>query len=145
GVLAPLHAAASSALFWWHDPFPSPHVVVVAIDDNVVARFPQRNQVPREYLARVVRGVTRSGGRAIGLVSTGPARIPGDPVLEAVAEAEAARIPVVTGVAEPPPRAAGDRPGGRLGLLAIQDGATGSGIVRKFQPLVAGPGGTPLP
>ena len=140
GVLAPLHAGAAGALFWWHDPFPSPHVIVVGIDDNVMARFPQKNQIPREYLGRVVRGITRSGGRAIGLVSYDGTRTPGDPVFEAIQEAEAARIPVVSAVASP-------RPGGptRLAALAIHDGVLDNGVVRRFQPLLAGADGTPVP
>jgi CHASE2 domain-containing sensor protein len=145
GVLAPLHASAAGVLFWWYVSFPSPHVIVVAIDDNVMARFPQKNQIPREYLARVVRGVARSGGRAIGLVSSGPVRSPADPLFEAIQEAEAAQVPVVTAVAEPPPRAPSARPAARLAVLGLPDGSTEGGVVRKFQPLAAGAGGAPVP
>lgn len=144
GILGPLHAGASSLLFWWYDPFPSPHVIVVAIDDNVVARFQQKNQIPRDYLGRVVRGITRSGGRAIGLVSVGPMRGPGDPLYEAIQEAEAARIPVVTAIPEAAQRGTAER-SARVGVLAVQDAVTGYGVVRSFQPLAVGADGTPVP
>jgi adenylate cyclase len=45
-----------------------PHtVVVVAIDDSAFDALERRQPIPRDYLARVIRGVQRSGAVAIGL------------------------------------------------------------------------------
>jgi adenylate cyclase len=44
-----------------------PEVVVVAVDDAAFAGLGARQPLPRDYLARVVRGIRRSGAAALGL------------------------------------------------------------------------------
>jgi CHASE2 domain-containing sensor protein/class 3 adenylate cyclase len=48
-----------------HGPFAD--VVIVAVDDEAFATLGQRQPLPREYLARIVRGLARSGAAVVGL------------------------------------------------------------------------------
>ena len=47
-------------------PYPS-GVVIVAIDNTAFEGFGGRSPIPRDYLARVVRGIARSGAAAVGV------------------------------------------------------------------------------
>jgi adenylate cyclase len=81
GLLSSLLVTAASALGYlesWQargldlllrlKPRDPPHtVVVVAIDDTAFDALERRQPIPRDYLARVIRGVQRSGAVAIGL------------------------------------------------------------------------------
>ena len=45
----------------------APEIVIVAIDDAAFQRLEERQPLPREYVAAVIRGIRKSGARAIGL------------------------------------------------------------------------------
>ena len=56
-----------------------PEVVIVAIDDDAFASLGERQPIPRSYLARVVRGLRRSGAAVVGLdITLGIATAPAD-------------------------------------------------------------------
>ena len=42
-------------------------VVIVAIDDAAFQGFGGRTPIPRDYLARVIRGLARSGAAVVGV------------------------------------------------------------------------------
>lgn len=42
------------------------HIVVVAVDDDAFAALGSRTPIPREYVARIVRGLQRSGAAVVG-------------------------------------------------------------------------------
>ncbi len=45
----------------------APEIVLVAIDDAAFSRLNERQPIPRDYLAAVIRGLRKSGARLIGL------------------------------------------------------------------------------
>src|SRR3970040_931069 len=54
-----------------------PHdVVLVGIDEAAFAGLGRRQPIARDYLARVVRGVAKSGGAGVGIDITSPAPPP---------------------------------------------------------------------
>ncbi|PYO27329.1 MAG: adenylate/guanylate cyclase domain-containing protein, partial [Candidatus Rokuibacteriota bacterium] len=67
GYLEPLQARALDVLLLLGGQrFPS-DVVIVAIDDAAFAALEERQPIPRQHLARVVRGLQRSGAEIVGL------------------------------------------------------------------------------
>ncbi len=153
GLLDVLHASALEVLAWWKDVAPSPHIVVIGIDDRSMARLKPNWSIPRDYLATVIRGARRSRARAIGLAVDVSA--PGAPgtdqaLVDSINEAQAAGVPVVLSFAQPDKDARGAyvRPplaveGPPAGFVKDPDDAS-AGVVRRFRALV-GPRGAELP
>ena len=79
GYLEPLQARALDVLLLLGGQrFPS-DVVIVAIDDAAFAALEERQPIPRQHLARVVRGLQRSGAEIVGLdITLGGATAPTD-------------------------------------------------------------------
>jgi adenylate cyclase len=130
--------------------FPS-EIVIVAVDDAAFAGFGGRQPIPRDYLARVVRGLERSGAGAVGLdIALSIPTAPADDA--ALAEAIRAfgrngvsRVVLVDG---PPPES------GPLAEPAFLKAAVrGSdrvpvdedGLIRRVAPMVVRDGRPPLP
>src|SRR5262245_57940895 len=67
GYLEPLQARAQDLLLALRTPSTPHGVVVVAIDDQAFAQLGRRQPIPRDYLARIVRGLMRSGAAVVGL------------------------------------------------------------------------------
>jgi adenylate cyclase len=122
-------------------------VVIVAIDDAAFDRLKGVQPLPRDYLARLVRGLQRSGAAVVGFDVTF-----GSPTTEASDRALAqamldfaddgtSRV-VVAG-----PLVPGSGPMGEPALIrAVIQGSPivpqdADGIVRRVDPLVSGPGG----
>jgi CHASE2 domain-containing sensor protein len=83
-----------------------PEIVTVAIDDAAFAGLGARQPIPRDYLARVVRGLERSGAAAVGLdiTLTTPTRPADDATLaQAIREFGRDGVSRVVLVDEPPP------------------------------------------
>ncbi len=53
--------------FWARGRTRAPEIVLVAIDDAAFQRLNERQPLPRDYLAGVIRGLRKSGARLIGL------------------------------------------------------------------------------
>src|SRR5215470_9526519 len=106
GYLESLQARALDLLIYLQSPRQPSGLVIVAIDDAAFDALGRRQPLPRDYLARVLRGVTRAGATVIGLdISLRTASAPADDraMAEAIAElgAHADRRFVVAGAALP--------------------------------------------
>lgn len=89
GYLEPSQAKALDFLMKLRGPRLSSDVVIVAIDDKAFDGFGQRQPIPRDYLARVLRGVRRGGAAVVGMdiAFTAPTGVAEDGALaRAVAE-----------------------------------------------------------
>jgi adenylate cyclase len=130
--------------------FPA-EIVVVAVDDAAFAGLGKRQPLPRDYLARIVRGLERSGVAVIGLdVALGVATVPDEDealagALRAVTQAGRARVVLVDG---PPPERG---PLAEPALLASVGRGSDrvpidpDGVIRRAAPLLGHPAGPPLP
>ena len=80
GYLESLQARALDLLIYLQSPRQPSGLVIVAIDDAAFDGLERRQQLPRDYLARVLRGVTRAGAASVGFdISLGaPAAPDGD-------------------------------------------------------------------
>jgi adenylate cyclase len=129
-----------------------PHdVVIVAIDEAAFEGLGRRQPLARDYLARVVRGVAKSGAAAIGLdiALATPTTPDGDAALAAairgVADGALSRV-VVLG-----PLGAGAGPLSEAALgtsVVVASPAVPSdndGFIRRIDPVIPGPGGRPSP
>src|SRR6266581_9653378 len=67
GYLESLQARALDLLIYLQSPRQPSGLVIVAIDDAAFDALGRRQPLPRDYLARVLRGVTRAGAVMIGL------------------------------------------------------------------------------
>jgi adenylate cyclase len=67
GYLESLQARALDLLIYLQSPRRPSGLVIVAIDDAAFDALGRRQPLPRDYLARVLRGVTRAGAAVIGL------------------------------------------------------------------------------
>jgi len=67
GYLESLQARALDLLIYLQSPRQPSGLVIVAIDDAAFDALGRRQPLPRDYLARVLRGVTRAGAAAVGL------------------------------------------------------------------------------
>ena len=106
GYLESLQARALDLLIYLQSPRQPSGLVIVAIDDAAFDALGRRQPLPRDYLARVLRGVTRAGATVIGLdISLRTASAPADDrtMAEAIADvgAHADRRLVVAGAALP--------------------------------------------
>lgn len=107
GYLESLQARALDLLIYLQSPRQPSGLVIVAIDDAAFDALGRRQPLPRDYLARVLRGVTRAGATVIGLdISLRTVSAPADDraMAEAIADlgAHADRRFVVAGAALPP-------------------------------------------
>jgi adenylate cyclase len=66
GYLESLQARALDLLIYLQSPRQPSGLVIVAIDDAAFEALGRRQPLPRDYLARVLRGVTRAGAVAVG-------------------------------------------------------------------------------
>src|SRR5258705_10364095 len=67
GFLESLQARALDLLIYLQSPRQPSGLVIVAIDDAAFDALGRRQPLPRDYLVRVLRGVTRAGAVVIGL------------------------------------------------------------------------------
>src|SRR3990172_6424121 len=67
GYFSGYQGKALDLYFWIQGRARAPEIVLVAIDDAAFQRLNERQPLPRDYLAGVVRGLRKSGARAIGL------------------------------------------------------------------------------
>src|ERR1700693_3238818 len=67
GYLESLQARALDLLIYLQSPRHPSGLVIVAIDDAAFDALGRRQPLPRDYLARVLRGVTRAGAAAVGV------------------------------------------------------------------------------
>ena len=106
GYLESLQARALDLLIYLQSPRQPSGLVIVAIDDAAFDALGRRQPLPRDYLARVLRGVTRAGAVVIGLdISLRTASAPEDDRAMAAAiaglEGRGDRL-VVAGTSLPP-------------------------------------------
>jgi adenylate cyclase len=66
GYLESLQARALDLLIYLQSPRQPSGLVIVAIDDAAFDALGRRQPLPRDYLARVLRGVTRAGAASVG-------------------------------------------------------------------------------
>src|SRR5215470_12803505 len=66
GYLESLQARALDLLIYLQSPRQPSGLVIVAIDDAAFDALDRRQPLPRDYLARVLRGVTRAGAATVG-------------------------------------------------------------------------------
>ncbi len=67
GYFSGYQGKALDLYFWAQGRTRAPEIVLVAIDDVAFQRLNERQPLPREYLAGVIRGLRKSGARLIGL------------------------------------------------------------------------------
>ncbi|MFQ5946440.1 MAG: CHASE2 domain-containing protein [Anaerolineae bacterium] len=67
GYLEPVQAKALDLLLWLQAQRFASDVVIVAIDDQAFESLGQRQPIPRDYLAMLIRGLERSGAAVVGL------------------------------------------------------------------------------
>src|SRR5713101_6651407 len=66
GYLESLQARALDLLIYLQSPRQPSGLVIVAIDDAAFDALDRRQPLPRDYLARVLRGVARAGAASVG-------------------------------------------------------------------------------
>jgi len=89
GYLESLQARALDLLIYLQSPRQPSGLVIVAIDDAAFDALGRRQPLPRDYLARVLRGVTRAGAASVGFdISLRTASAPADDgaLAQAIAE-----------------------------------------------------------
>jgi adenylate cyclase len=67
GYFSGYQGKALDLYFWIQGRVRAPEIVLVAIDDAAFRRLNERQPLPRDYLAGVVRALRKSGARVIGL------------------------------------------------------------------------------
>ena len=151
GYFSGYQGTALDLFFWAQGRARAPEIVLVGIDDAAFQRLNERQPLPRDYLAGLIRGLRKSGARAIG-IDIDLRR----PTEAADDRALAAAIVGATGRTKRPggPRPDADRAtysGGRSGLppLALVRSGAGKGLgLRRGAPgrgwiLPAYPSGRP--
>src|SRR5262249_50173853 len=140
GYLESLQARALDLLIYLQSPRQPSGLVIVAIDDAAFDALGRRQPLPRDYLARVLRGVTRAGATVIGLdISLRTASAPADDraMAEAIADlgAHADRRLVVAGPALPATGPLSDPAIRRLVTTSAPDvPVDDDGVVRRARP-----------
>jgi len=126
GYLESLQARALDLLIYLQSPRQPTGLVIVAIDDAAFDALGRRQPLPRDYLARVLRGVTRAGAAVVGLDIS--LRTPSPPeddraLAAAIAEfgARGERRLVVAGTALPSTGLLADPAIGRLVISSAPD------------------------
>src|SRR5215813_2167877 len=144
GYLESLQARALDLLIYLQSPRQPSGLVIVAIDDAAFDALGRRQPLPRDYLARVLRGVTRAGATVIGLdISLRTASAPADDRAMAVAIADlgahADRRLVVAGAALPATGPLSDPAIRRLVTTSAPDvPVDGDAVVRRAMLRVGG-------
>jgi adenylate cyclase len=126
GYLESLQARALDLLIYLQSPRQPTGLVIVAIDDAAFDALGRRQPLPRDYLARVLRGVTRAGAAVVGLdISLRTPSAPEDDraMAGAIAElgARGERRLVVAGTALPSTGPLADPAVGRLVMTSAPD------------------------
>jgi adenylate cyclase len=126
GYLESLQARALDLLIYLQSPRQPTGLVIVAIDDAAFDALGRRQPLPRDYLARVLRGVTRAGAAVVGLdISLRTPSVPEDDraMAGAIAElgARGERRLVVAGTALPSTGPLADPAVGRLVMTSAPD------------------------
>ena len=126
GYLESLQARALDLLIYLQSPRQPTGLVIVAIDDAAFDALGQRQPLPRDYLARVLRGVTRAGAVVVGLdisLRTASALEDDRAMAGAIAElgARGERRLVVAGTALPSTGPLADPAIGRLVVTSAAD------------------------
>lgn len=67
GYFSGYQGKAIDLYFWLQGRARAPEIVLVAIDDAAFQRLNERQPLPRDYLAGVIRGLRKSGARVIGM------------------------------------------------------------------------------
>jgi adenylate cyclase len=67
GYFTGYQGTALDLYFWVRGQARAPEIVLVAIDDAAFQNLNERQPIPREYLAGVIRGLRKSGARLIGI------------------------------------------------------------------------------
>jgi adenylate cyclase len=67
GYFSGYQGKALDLYFWAQGRMRGPEIVLVVIDDAAFQRLNERQPIPRDYLAAVIRGLRKSGARLIGL------------------------------------------------------------------------------
>jgi adenylate cyclase len=126
GYLESLQARALDLLIYLQSPRQPTGLVIVAVDDAAFDALGRRQPLPRDYLARVLRGVTRAGAAVVGLdISLRTPSAPEDDraMAGAIAElgARGGRRLVVAGTALPSTGPLADPAVGRLVMTSAPD------------------------
>jgi adenylate cyclase len=129
-----------------------PHdVVLIAIDEAAFEGLGRRNPISRRYLARVVRGLQKSGAAVVGIdiTFTTPTSSPEDAALAgAIREFSDHGLSRVVLLG---PLGAGAVPlgtttlGSSVMLASPAVPADPDGLIRRIDPVLSGPGGRPVP
>ena len=149
GDLEGLQARSLDLLMWLQGPREPAGVVIVAIDDATFESLGRRQPIPREHLARVLRGVERAGAAVVGLdVSLASPTTPAADA--ALAEtigrfaAEKRRVVLLDPLgAEGPLGARGL--GASVSLAAADVPADPDGVIRRVAPMLPRRGGRAAP
>jgi adenylate cyclase len=149
GDLEGLQARSLDLLMWLQGPREPAGVVIVAIDDAAFESLGRQQPIPREYLARVLRGVERAGAAVVGIdISLASPTMPA---------ADAALAEAIRGLADGKRRVVLLDPlsaGGPLGvhalgasvsLAAADVPADQDGVIRRVAPMLPRPGGRATP
>ena len=67
GYFSGYQGTALDLFFWAQGRARAPEIVLVGIDDAAFQRLNERQPLPRDYLAGLIRGLRKSGARAIGM------------------------------------------------------------------------------
>ena len=67
GYFSGYQGKALDLFFWAQGRTRAPEIALVAIDDTAFHRLNERQPLPRDYLAGIIRGLRKSGARLIGL------------------------------------------------------------------------------
>jgi adenylate cyclase len=67
GYFSGYQGKALDLYFWLQARARAPEIILVAIDDAAFQRLNERQPLPRDYLAGVIRGLRKSGARVIGM------------------------------------------------------------------------------
>ncbi|HEU4368423.1 MAG TPA: adenylate/guanylate cyclase domain-containing protein [Methylomirabilota bacterium] len=129
-----------------------PHdVVLVAIDEAAFEGLGRRQPIARDYLARVLRGVAKSGAGAVGLDITfaTPTTPAADTALAAAIRAFAddgpGRVVLLAPLDQGPGLLGAAALGPWVVLASPSVPSDADGLIRRIEPVPPGPGGRPLP
>jgi adenylate cyclase len=112
GYFSGYHGKALDVYFWVQGRMRAPEIIIVGIDETAFLRLKERQPLPRDYLAGLIRGLRKSGASLIGLdvdlrQSTIPAEdralvaairvTPEDPAGQVVVAQRIAKVPTADG------------------------------------------------
>lgn len=149
GDLESLQARSLDLLMWLQGPREPAGVVIVAIDDAAFESLGRQQPIPREYLARVLRGVERTGAAVVGIdISLASPTTPAADA--ALAEAIRGFVDGKRRVVLLDPLSAGGPLGARalgasVSMAAADVPADQDGVIRRVAPMLPRPGGRATP